>query len=47
MQRVRMATCNPAIYQRINDLVRAKCDIVINNSTGGGINGDVVNAGNE
>ena len=39
------ATCNPAIYRRINDLVRAKCDIVINNSTGGGINGDVVQQG--
>ena len=39
------ATCNPAIYQRINDLVRAKCNIVINNSTGGGINGDVVQQG--
>jgi 3-keto-5-aminohexanoate cleavage enzyme len=36
------ATCNPAIYRRINDLIRAKCDIVINNSTGGGINGDMV-----
>ena len=39
------ATCNPAIYKRINDLVRAKCDIVINNSTGGGVNGDVVKQG--
>lgn len=39
------ATCNPAIYGRINELVRAKCDIVINNSTGGGINGDVVGQG--
>ena len=39
------ATCNPTIYKRINDLVRAKCDIVINNSTGGGVNGDVVKQG--
>ena len=39
------ATCNPVIYKRINDLVRAKCDIVINNSTGGGVNGDVVKQG--
>lgn len=36
------ATCNPDIYRRINELIRAKCDIVINNSTGGGINGDMV-----
>jgi uncharacterized protein (DUF849 family) len=36
------ATCNPEIYRRINSLIRAKCDIVINNSTGGGINGDMV-----
>jgi uncharacterized protein (DUF849 family) len=36
------ATCNPAIYRDINERIRAKCDIVINNSTGGGINGDMV-----
>jgi uncharacterized protein (DUF849 family) len=36
------ATCDPAVYRRINELVRAKCDIVINNSTGGGINGDMI-----
>lgn len=36
------ATCDGAIYRRINDLVRARCDIVINNSTGGGVNGDMV-----
>ena len=36
------ATCNPAIYGRINQLIRARCDIVLNNSTGGGINGDMV-----
>lgn len=37
-----LATCNATIYKKINDLIRAKCDIVINNSTGGGINGDVL-----
>ena len=36
------ATCDPAIYRRINALVRERCDIVINNSTGGGVNGDMV-----
>jgi 3-keto-5-aminohexanoate cleavage enzyme len=36
------ATCDPATYRRINELIRAKCDVVINNSTGGGINGDMV-----
>ncbi|HEV2571628.1 MAG TPA: 3-keto-5-aminohexanoate cleavage protein [Beijerinckiaceae bacterium] len=36
------ATCDPAIYKKINDLVKERCDIIINNSTGGGIDGDVV-----
>ncbi|MEU3982342.1 3-keto-5-aminohexanoate cleavage protein [Streptomyces sp. NPDC026672] len=36
------ATCDPEIYRRINDLVRSRCDIVINNSTGGGISGDMI-----
>ncbi|MBI0538797.1 3-keto-5-aminohexanoate cleavage protein [Roseomonas sp. KE2513] len=36
------ATCDPAIYGRMNDMIRERCDIVINNSTGGGINGDMV-----
>jgi uncharacterized protein (DUF849 family) len=36
------ATCDPAIYRHINELIRARCDIIINNSTGGGINGDMV-----
>ena len=31
------ATCNPEIYRKINGLIREKCDIIINNSTGGGI----------
>jgi len=36
------ATCNADIYRRINSLVREKCDIVINNSTGGGVDGDML-----
>jgi uncharacterized protein (DUF849 family) len=36
------ATCDPAVYTRINRLIRDKCDIVLNNSTGGGIDGDMV-----
>ncbi|GAA2988848.1 dihydroxyacetone kinase subunit DhaL [Streptosporangium longisporum] len=36
------ATCDPAIYRRINALVRERCDVVINNSTGGGVNGDMI-----
>jgi uncharacterized protein (DUF849 family) len=36
------ATCDPAIYAEINGLIRARCDVIINNSTGGGINGDMV-----
>ena len=36
------ATCNAQIYRDINSRIRAKCDIIINNSTGGGVNGDMV-----
>lgn len=36
------ATCDPAVYGRMNELIRSKCDIVLNNSTGGGVNGDMV-----
>ena len=36
------ATCNAAIYRDINDRVRAKCDIILNNSTGGGNSGDML-----
>jgi len=36
------ATCDPAIYSDINNRLRAKCDIVINNSTGGGVSGDMI-----
>lgn len=36
------ATCDPAMYARMNALIRERCDIVLNNSTGGGINGDMI-----
>lgn len=36
------ATCNAEIYRRINGLIRNRCDIVINNSTGGGNSGDML-----
>lgn len=36
------ATCNADVYRRINTLVRERCDIVINNSTGGGATGDML-----
>jgi len=36
------ATCDPVVYGRMNELIRAKCDIVLNNSTGGGISGDMI-----
>lgn len=36
------ATCDPGIYGAINQTVRAQCDIIINNSTGGGPDGDMV-----
>ena len=36
-----LATCDPAIYGRMNALIRERCDIVINNSTGGGVSGDM------
>jgi len=37
------ATCNPDVYRDINSRIRAKgCDIVLNNSTGGGVHGDMV-----
>lgn len=34
-------TCNPEVYRRINALVQERCDIIINNSTGGGVGGDM------
>lgn len=30
------------IYRQINEAVRSKCDIIVNNSTGGGVSGDLV-----
>jgi len=36
------ATCDPVIYRDINTRIRAKCDIIINNSTGGGVHGDMI-----
>lgn len=36
------ATCDGGIYRHMNELIRQRCEIVINNSTGGGINGDMV-----
>ncbi len=36
------ATCNPDIYSDINARIRAKSDIIINNSTGGGNSGDML-----
>jgi uncharacterized protein (DUF849 family) len=37
-----LATCNADIYRDINARIRARCDIVINNSTGGGSTGDML-----
>ena len=36
------ATCNADIYRDINARIRSRCDIVINNSTGGGSSGDML-----
>ena len=36
------ATCDPDISAEINSLIRSRSDIIINNSTGGGISGDMV-----
>jgi len=36
------ATCSPEVYGKINSAIRERCDIIINNSTGGGVNGDMV-----
>ena len=36
------ATCNADVYRDINARIRAKCEIVINNSTGGGSSGDML-----
>lgn len=36
------ATCNADIYRDINRRIRERCDIVLNNSTGGGSSGDML-----
>jgi len=36
------ATCDPDIYSAINEAIRSECDVIINNSTGGGPSGDMV-----
>src|SRR5258708_38559307 len=36
-----LATCDSAIYGRINKLIRSRCNIIVNNSTGGGFTGDM------
>lgn len=36
-----LATCDPDVYTEINALIRQRTDIIINNSTGGGIHGDM------
>jgi uncharacterized protein (DUF849 family) len=36
------ATCNADIYRQINGRIRERCDIIINNSTGGGSSGDML-----
>jgi len=36
------ATCSPEVYHQINTLIRERCDIIINNSTGGGVHGDMI-----
>lgn len=37
-----LATCDPDIYTDINLRIRSRSDIIINNSTGGGISGDMI-----
>ena len=37
-----LATCSAEVYGKINNLIRERCDIVINNSTGGGVSGDMI-----
>ena len=39
------ATCDPHVYRDINRRIRDRCDIVINNSTGGGVHGDMIRQG--
>ena len=36
------ATCDASVYREMNRLIRDRCDIVLNNSTGGGVHGDMI-----
>lgn len=36
-----LATCDPEVYSDINTRIRRRTDIIINNSTGGGVHGDM------
>ena len=36
------ATRDPAVYREINRRVWEKCDIILNNSTGAGVSGDMI-----
>jgi len=36
------ATCDDRIYRQVNELIRSRCDIILNNSTGGGSDGDML-----
>ena len=38
------ATCDPVIYRELNALIRDRVDVVINNSSGGGVSGDMLAA---
>lgn len=37
-----LATCSAEVYREINERVRALRDVVVNNSTGGGVTGDLL-----
>jgi 3-hydroxyacyl-CoA dehydrogenase len=39
------ATCDAAVYADINSRIRARSDIILNNSTGGGVHGDMIGQG--
>src|SRR5690606_26394736 len=35
------ATCDPELYRTVNRLIRDRCDVVVNNSSGGGVSGEM------
>lgn len=39
-----LASCDPDLYRRVNSLIRGRGDIVINNSSGGGVSGPMRSA---